>query len=180
MRGRFLWILGAIIAMELLVFARWARANVAPGLDAAVAAALEGVLDPWRVSGDASDLVIPPGGRGFVAALRTGPQLHRHDAAGNRTTILDEIWLGHRSFRYPVAEYDGPPSRDVAPERVRRLPVPHAFLLVRRGRGPAEGMVVKPGRAVVDGRHGVTLAPGEVAWVTVGPEGLSVDDRDAP
>lgn len=135
---------------------------------------------PRTVPEDARDLVFQPGSRAFIESLRTGPQRHRYDENADRTTILDEVWLGTRSFRFPVASYDGRPSGDVDPARIRRLEIPYAFLFVHRGAGPAEGQVVKPGRTVIDGKWEVSLASGEMLWVTVTPAGLRIDDREEP
>lgn len=123
--------------------------------------------------------MIPPGGRGFLDSLGTGPQHHQYDEARDRTTVLDEVWLGQGSFRFAVAEYHGTPSRDVAPEGVVRLDVPHAFLIVRRG-GEVEGTVVKPGTTLVDGQLPLTLARGEIVWLEAGPHGIHVLERHTP
>jgi len=177
-RGVLLAILGATVAMLLFVLAAWWHMSAATQLD--IGPLFERCLDPWTVPEDAGDLVVQPGGRGFIDALRTGPHRHRYDECANRTTILDEVWLGRRSFRFPVASYDGRPSRDVDPAKIRRLEIPYAFLFVRRGSHPTEGRVVKPGRTLIDGKWEVSLAPGEMLWVTVSRDGIRVDDREAP
>lgn len=136
--------------------------------------------------GEATDLVVAPGTRGFIDSLHTGPQFHEYDEIAGRTTILDEVWLGHRAMRFPVAQYDGPPSRDVRPEQLRRVEIPYSFLFVRHEKGGPyeEGLVLAPGTTTVEAkdrsRHEVTLAPGEIAWCTVTPVGVVVDETSAP
>jgi hypothetical protein len=172
MRGWCLGLLGATLVYAPLLVAGWrATERFTRGLR----------LDLFRKDARRDDdLFVSPGTRGYLDMLRTGPQHHRYDPRDGRTTILDEVWLGPRSVVFPVAVYDGRPSRDVTPERVRRVAIPFAFLFVRRGDAYGEGQALKPGRTLVEGRSPITLGPGEIAWVTVLPTGLVVDERDVP
>lgn len=78
------------------------------------------------------DLDVAPGAPGYIASLGTaGRQFHFHDKDADRTWIAAEIWLGLSKARMAVAEYDGPPSRELVPESVRPVATILPMLVVR-------------------------------------------------
>ena len=75
------------------------------------------------------DLEIAAGEPGYLASLKfAGPQLHFRDDA-DRTYVATRVWVGDKSARITVATYDGPPSRDVAPESLDRWSFPGLLVL---------------------------------------------------
>jgi hypothetical protein len=113
----------------------WAARGIGEGIGAAVNDAFGDAFDdlipflPWERT---PDLEIAPGALGYVESLGTaGPQLHFYSKERDRTRVAAVVWVRGGRARLPVADYDGPPSREWGPRsaRPRRALLP--LLVVR-------------------------------------------------
>jgi hypothetical protein len=199
--GAFVALLGACVTM--LIVSVPIGLAMGRGCGEAISKGLTEVLDRWVPPDRPPDLDIAPGAPGYLQALGfAGRQLHFHDADKGVTSVAVEAWLdGHANVRTVVGRYDGPPTATLARALLRRVEPILPMLVVRVSDaigvwwafegGPPHGpclpeagelnLVVLPGKLALwngDGpRHGIEVGWHETVRCTLGPAGLTVEQR---
>jgi hypothetical protein len=197
--GSIVAITGVFAGCYLIVWLPM-RAEIGRAVREGLDEALRDFTFPWVPAGRTPDLEVARGQPGFVEAFRmAGRQLHFHDEKRDRTLIAVEAWVDGGTLRPVVGEYEGSPSE--TPGAVRAVAPLMAMLVIRAERareiwwtdgdvsprGPARldggeaNVLVFPGRLAVwagDGpRHEIEVAPCEMVWCALGPDGLAVERR---
>jgi hypothetical protein len=171
-------------------------------------------LEAWfRVLAlDPADLEVAPGSAGYQDSLHAdGPQYHYFAKGSNTTLIAIGLGTGEKRLRWPLARYNGPPSRDILPAQLTATRLPLCLVLVRvvdaegrsrehagvswkrgdgevgwsrnSGRDGEVDLFLIPGTYAIglegegEPRHAITLAEGEAVLCTLGPAGLTVEQR---